>query len=441
MNPRRFLTAVAACLVTGLMAGCAGATPAPAETSPAAPAPAPNEKPSGEITFWSAIGGMDAVTEKFNSSQDDISVKFQEIPNGANGGYAQLSAALTSNTGPDVVGIEYPQLPQFVANQQLQPLDDIVGEDVLSQYPDQVRGLVTFGDQTFGMPYDAAPLVFYYRSDVLKAAGVEVPKTWDEFRAAAEVVRKHDPKAYLVSFNPNEPAIVAALSWKAGAQWFGTEGDSWKIGVNDETSAKVAAFWQGLVDDDLVKVQPSFSDEWTADLGSGVTVGLIGASWSAAGLKARTEGTDQAGKWIAAQPPSWDAPSSAFYGGTSFVMTKDSKNTAAAAEFLKFLTTDPEAIKARGEVGSAYLAFPGLTEQAKSVFPVDYFANDIYSVFDESAASVVKGWQWGPNWDITSTALKDNLASVGAAGTIPAALEKSATLTVDGLKQLGLSVK
>lgn len=432
MNMRRRLLSGAALITAGaLLAGC---------SSTASEKPAPAENPTGEITFWSAIPGMDLVTEAFNESQDDITVTFEEIPNAAGGGYAKLATAIEAGDGPDVAGFEYGPLPQFVGAGSLVALDDLIPAETLDEYSEGVRSLVTFEGATYGMPYDAPPLVMYYRQDVLDAAGVEVPETWDDFKAAAQAVRQTSPGTYLASFNPNEPAVQAALSWQAGASWFGVEDDSWKIGIDDEQSTKVAEFWQGLIDEDLVKVQPSFSDEWTADLANGVTAGVVGASWSASGIKSRTEANGQAGKWIAAVPPTWGEEANALYGGTSFAITKNSENTAAAAVFLEFLTTDPVAIEARGEVGSAYLAYPGLSEIAEGVFPVDYFAGDLYEVFDESYAAVLDGWKWGPNWDITNTALKDSMSTIGTGGTLPAAYESTQKATVGGLEDLGLSV-
>lgn len=430
---RNRLLAGAALVTAGaLLAGCS--------TGSGAAAPSPEENPSGEITFWSAIPGMDLVTEAFNESQDDITVTFEEIPNGGGGGYAKLATAIAAGDGPDVAGFEYAQLPQFVGAGSIVAIDELVPAATLDEYSEGIRNLVTFEDATYALPYDAPPLVMYYRQDVLEAAGVGIPTTWEEFRAAAEAVRAANPSAYLASFNPNEATVQAALAWQAGASWFGIEDDSWKIGVNDEESTKVAEFWQGLIDDDLVKVQPSFSDEWTADMANGVTNGVLGASWSASGIKSRTEANGQAGKWVAAVPPTWGEESNALYGGTSFAITSNSENPAAAAVFLEFVTTDPAAVEARGEVGSAYLAYPGLSDIAEGVFPTDYFAGDLYAVFDDAYAAVLDGWQWGPNFDITNTALKDAMSTVGAGGTLPDAYDTAQKATVDGLEDLGLSV-
>jgi multiple sugar transport system substrate-binding protein len=48
-----------------------------------------------------------------------------------------------------------------------------------------------FAGGFWGMPYHDGPQCLIYRTDLLAAAGVEVPQTWDDFHAAAR--RLHDP--------------------------------------------------------------------------------------------------------------------------------------------------------------------------------------------------------------------------------------------------------
>ena len=430
MSLRRTSLSAAALAVTSLLvAGCAASAPAAD--------PVQTETPKGEVTFWSFLSGMSDVAAAFNASQDDITVNFEEIPNGANGGYTKLSAAIESGSGPDVVGIEYDRLPGFVAAEQLATVDSLVSDGILDEYDPQVRSLVSFGDAAYALPYDAPPMVIWYRQDVLEAAGVEVPTTWDEFEEAARAVKAVNPDAYLTSFFTNEPQL-APMSWQAGGEWFSVEDDSWKVGVDDKPSQKVADYWQRLIDEDLVKAQLGFSDEWTADLNSGVVNAWVGGSWSASALKTRTEASGQTDKWIAAAPPSWDGePTGALSGGTGFAIPENAENAAAAAVFLEWLTTSPDAVEARGAVGTAYLAYPGLNEVAASVAPTDYSANDIYAVFDEASKNL-GSWAWGPKYDLTATALKD---AVTASPTLGDALKATQTSTVDGLSKLGLDIK
>lgn len=108
------------------------------------------------------------------------------------------------------------------------------------------------------------------------------------------------------------------------------------------------------------------------------------------------------------------------YGGSSFVIPKGAKNSAAAAEFIKWITTDPEGMKAWVSTGtsSMFPADPRLVPVTKSAFPTDYFGGqDIYAVGSESYRAIVPGWTWGPVMGTTNTALVDRLPKVADGGT------------------------
>ena len=124
-------------------------------------------------------------------------------------------------------------------------------------------------------------------------------------------------------------------------------------------------------------------------------------------------------------------------GGTSFAIPKTSKNPAAAAVFLQWLTTTTDSVTARGPVGTTYMAYPGLNGAAKAVAPTAYYANDIYAVFDQAYAGL-RPWVWGPSYAVTETALKDAVAS---ADTVQQSVTKTQEATAAGLKQLGLSIE
>ncbi|QLD11966.1 ABC transporter substrate-binding protein [Microbacterium oleivorans] len=395
--------------------------------------------PEGEITFWSALAGMDSVAEAFNDSQDRIHVTFESVSNGANGGYAKLAAAISAGQAPDVATIEYYALPQFASSGSLQSLTGIYSDDVLNSFSRVSRSLITLGGEVWALPYDAPPSIVWYRQDLLEAAGVEVPRTWEEFADAARAVHE-TTGGYLASFNANEPSWYAALAWQNGAQWFDTDSDSWVVDLDDAATTDVAQFWQGLIDDGAVKAVASYSDEWTNDIASGTAAGIVGASWSATGIIARAPG--QEGAWVAAELPVWDGaePVTPIYGGSTFAVPASSENGAAAAEFIEFLTTDPAAIEARGDTGSAYLANSDLTAVSQAAFDASFFANDIWAVFDKAASRDSGSWQWGPNFDLTATAMKETMGATAPGGRLAEAFASIQARTVDGLAGLGLSV-
>jgi multiple sugar transport system substrate-binding protein len=447
-RPRRRLAAIGVALVF-LLAACGGSDPAqesaaedrPAQES-AAPAPAAEESTAGaepvEIAFASHLAGMQAVVDAYNASQDGVQVSFEEYPAPASGGRDRLSNAISAGNAPDVMMIEYPDLPGFVSQGGLQPVDELA-PDALAAYPSNVLSTVTFADQTWGLPYDAPPMVMYYRADVFEELGIEPPQTWDDYRAAAETIAGARPGTTIGSYFI-DPRWLAGLAWQNGGSWFSTEGDSWVVNLDDAPTREVAEYWQGLYDDGLVTAHLPFSDEWSNDLGSGAVVSYIGASWGAEPLRVRTEASSS-GAWRAAPLPHWGTPASALFGGVVLAVDAQTDQPEAAADFASWMATSQESLEARGDVGAAFPAIPELRAIPQQEYSVDHFAGqEIYDVFAQASDDVVEGWTWGPSFS-TLTGLGDGLGGLPNGATITGALAEAEASTIAQMREAGLSVQ
>ncbi|MEV8595421.1 sugar ABC transporter substrate-binding protein [Streptomyces sp. NPDC052012] len=396
------------------------------------------------LTFWGWAKGTQEVVDAFNASQKEIRVTFQEIPSGNAGGYAKISNAVKAGNAPDVFNVEYPQLPDFVSRGAVQDISDHVSDDLKSRYLPQAVQMTTLGGSTWALPLDAAPQTFYYRKDVFEKARITTPpKTWDEFREAAEKIKKADPKARIATFFPDDPSTFEAMAWQAGAQWFKPGKDSWKVGFQDAATNRTTDFWQKLIDDDLVEVAPSFSQQWTASLQKGRTVGYLGASWGAGVLGGTLP--DQNGKWAAAPMPTFDGkPASGMLGGTTFAVSKDSDKAEAAVKFAQWATTTEEGFKARIASGtsSAYPAAPALLPVAKGAFKSTLFGDqDLYGLYEKAATSIRSDWTWGPVMGTTNNSLKDAFAKVHkGGGDIATAVRNAEAATEKELENRGIKV-
>ncbi|MFJ4189208.1 ABC transporter substrate-binding protein [Kitasatospora sp. NPDC089509] len=431
-TPRLTAAAVIA-LSTTLLAGCGG--------SGGHDGPAADGKPV-TITFWGWAKGTKEVVAAFNASHTDVQVSFEEIPSGVAGGYAKISNAVKAGNAPDVFNTEYQQLPDFVSQGAVQDIGKLVPTELRNKYLPQAVELTTLGGKTWALPLDAAPQAFYYRKDLFEQAGVTVPRTWDEFRTAAQKLKQANPATRIATFFPDDPSPFETLAWQGGAHWFGTADGAWKVDIDSPATRHVADYWQQLIDDDLVRVQPSFSQQWTASLQKGETAGYVGASWGAGVLKSSLP--DASGKWAVAPVPTWDGtPASGMLGGTTFAVSKDSKKAAAAVEFSTWATTTPEGIKARIASGtsSAYPAAPDLVPTAKAAFNTDFYGGqDVYALYADAAKSIRTDWTWGPTMGATNNSLKDSFAKLTGGGTIAQADGTAQQATTAELKNRGLKV-
>ncbi|MFJ4680478.1 MULTISPECIES: ABC transporter substrate-binding protein [unclassified Kitasatospora] len=421
-------------IIGALVTGCGSA-----ESGSSAPGPAAGPA-TGAVTFWSFVKGSDKVAEAFNQSHPGIKVTFESVPSGQEY-YSKLTNAVKAGTVPDVAVVEYPQLPEFAAQGALESLDAGLTATVRDEFPEPVRQLVELGGRTWGVPRDAAPLMMYYRNDFFSAHRIAVPTTWDEYRTMAQQVKQADPDARGGVLFTDNPGLLTALAWQAGAHWFGIRGDSWKVSLTDPASRKVADYWSDLAQQDLVGSLSTLDPFWTS-VQQGRTVAYVCASWCAGSLQATV--ADQAGKWSVAPVPTWDGrPASAMYGGSSFVIPKGAKNSPAAAEFIKWITTDPEGMRAWVSSGtsSMFPADPKLVPVAKAAYPTTYFGGqDVYAVGGASYDAVLPGWTWGPVMGTTNTAIVDQLPKVAGGARLADVLNGAQQATVEDVRHRGMQL-
>ncbi|MFH9134178.1 ABC transporter substrate-binding protein [Streptomyces sp. NPDC017524] len=351
------------------------------------------------LTFWSSALGAEETADAFNKTQTGIEVTFSLVPAGPEG-VTKLSNAVKGGNAPDVATMDYSALPEYASEGNLVNLTPTSGELVRKEFPEAVQSLVNLGGSTWAVPFDVTPIQLFYRKDLFQKHGVEVPTTWAEYRTAAEKIQRADPDVAITNFGGGDPALLSGLAWQAGARWYGTKGDAWKVNIDDPASRKVAAYWDDLLDDGLASKTPLWGEGEAKERSTGKVATVIGAAWSAGTFPVSYP--DSKGKWGIAPLPTWDGrPSTGMYGGTSYIVPKGSEHTEAAAEFIKWVTTDPAAMTARlsslKAPSSALPANEGMRAAAAKEFDTSYFAGqDVYAVAGEAADTIVPGWTWGP---------------------------------------------
>ncbi|HEY4020291.1 MAG TPA: extracellular solute-binding protein, partial [Pseudonocardiaceae bacterium] len=311
-----------------------------------------------------------------------------------------------------------------------------------SNYLPQTVQLTTLGGQNWGLPLDADPQVFFYRKDIFTQYQNPEPTTWAELRTAAQQLKAADPSTRLGSFFTDDPSTFDAMAWQAGAHWFGTSADAWKVNLLDGPTQTMTAYWQSMIDDDLVRVEPYFGQQWSSELQKGELAGYLGAAWSAGSLKSAL--SSESGDWAAAPIPTWDGrAATGMLGGSVFVVGKDSKNVAADVEFSEWATGTVAGMKARigSGISSIYPADPALVAVAKSGFNTAFFGGqDIFATFSTDGAAFRAGWTWGPSMDVTNTAIADVFGKLTSGSTVTQALQQGQTATLADLKNRGLKV-
>ncbi|MFF7472913.1 extracellular solute-binding protein [Streptomyces sp. NPDC008092] len=396
------------------------------------------------LTYWAWAPGMDKVVDLWNKGEgkkDQITVTVKKQASGDTLVTKILTAHKAKN-GPDLVQAEYQALPTLVSNDAVADISKSVG-DAKSKFADGVWQQVTLGtDAVYAVPQDIGPMMFYYRADLFKKYGLKVPTTWDEFAQDARQLKKKAPDLDLTTFSANDSGLFAGLAQQAGAKWWTTSGDKWKVAIDDAATQKVASFWGGLVKEGAIDNQPMYTPAWNKALDTGKQIAWVSAVWAPGTLT--TAAPDTKGKWAMAPLPQWSASENVTgsWGGSSTAVTTDSKHQAAAAKFAAWLNTDGEALNALAKESGIYPAATNAQTSGAFATSPDYFSNqpDFYTKAAEIAKTTAPS-AWGPNVNVAYTSFNDAFgAAAKNKSDFTAALQKMQDDTVADMKKQGFEV-
>lgn len=144
-----------------------------------------------EVTLWHMeqpphrVARIQELIDAFNAANPDVVVK--QEPQNWGEIYAKAPAAVAAGAGPDMLFAIPDFAPIFKDLGQLDSVADFVAElDAKHDFVDSAVEAYTYDNGIWAVPMYNMTMHMWYRPSVLEAAGVAVPTTWDEWKAAAE---------------------------------------------------------------------------------------------------------------------------------------------------------------------------------------------------------------------------------------------------------------
>ncbi len=380
------------------------------------------------IDFWTWVPDIQNEVDLFEAEYPDITVNVQNVGQGGEH-YTKVRTALEAGDGgPDVMQMEYQYVSSFVLTNSLLNLKEYGADGVQDQFVPWVWSQVSDDAHVWAIPQDSGPVGTLYREDIFAEAGLDgSPETWAEFASAAQQV-KEETGSYITNFASNEPGAFLSLLWQAGASPFSFDGsETLGISLNNDRSKEVVAYWQDLVQNDLVGVDPDFTDTWYQGLANGTYASWQTAAWGPLFLQGTA--ADTSGLWRAAPLPQWDAsaPSAGNWGGSSTAVLANTDAPIAASEFAKWLNTNAESTEM---FANEQFLFPTRTEILESPeFTSDelefYGGQRVNEVFAEISATVDSDFQWLPIADYVFGSFNETIgAAIAERGDLLAGLDE-----------------
>jgi multiple sugar transport system substrate-binding protein len=343
----------AAAAPAALLAACspsASAAPSVASTSAASAAPGstPTAPPTSQgvvnLKYWKYRPDDDVdkakteeVFQKWNSANPDIQVALEPFPFEDYIG-AKLTTAFASGTGPDLFIMSPGAFLDYVNDGIAAPLDDVIAP-YASDFLELPLAAATVNGHVYGIPYEMEPVGLFYRKDILSAAGIQPPKTFDELLAAAQALTNKDRKGIAIELKPGvyQNFTWYPFLWGAGDDVVNAD---WSVsGMRSDAAAAALDLWGSLINKGYAPTQLATDTGDIGYLGRGEVAMQVCGVWAIDGMRKQFANVDYG---IVPLPAPAGQNSVAIYGGWKQLISSRSAHVDAAKKFAQWLRLSNE---------------------------------------------------------------------------------------------------
>jgi oligogalacturonide transport system substrate-binding protein len=315
-----------------------------------------NEQVTLRVSWWGGDARHEATLkaiELFESRYPNIKIEAEY--GGWSGHLEKVTTQIAGRTAPDVMQINWNWLWMFSKDGNgffdLNRLADYID---LSNWDEQLLEQTTINGKLNALPVGIGAKVFYFNEDAYKAAGVEIPKTFDDLIKAADAFKQNlGPNYYPFDLDSYNAFLIALyyLEQKYGIPYIDNETN--QVAYSVEQIKEGLDFYLSLVE---AGVTPSLQVRAAAgdvpvDQTPAWIQGRLGGiyEWDSAidKFQAALEGDQKlvTGQYLTGIGNNKSALTKI---SMTFAINADTQYPAQAAIFLDFLLNDPEAAEILG---------------------------------------------------------------------------------------------
>jgi multiple sugar transport system substrate-binding protein len=285
-----------------------------------------------EVKLWHYFSGPDApwfekVVSDFNASQTKVKVTSQMVPREEL--LKQYTIGLVGGNLPDIGMVDNPEHASFSAMGLFLDISDrMKGWEGDGKFFKGPWKSCVYQGKVYGIPHNSNCLALYYNTDMLKAAGVTPPTTWDELTAACKKLTKPGVYGLAICGIGNEEGTFQFLPWILSSGATVEKMDS-------PESIKSLTYLT-----DLIKKGYMSSEviNWTqADaekqFATGRAAMMVNGPWNLSAVKTDAPSMN----WNLTKIPK-DKVYASVLGGENFGIIYNSKHANEAWEFLKYMS-------------------------------------------------------------------------------------------------------
>jgi multiple sugar transport system substrate-binding protein len=283
-------------------------------------------------------GNVQNLIKTWNSQHPNESVRLVELPEDADAQRQQMvQNAQTKSGAYSVLNLDVVWTSEFAANRWITALPR--NQFDLSKFLPPTVKTAEYRNGLYAAPWKTDAGLLYYRTDLLKKAGIsDPPKTWAELKADCAKIK--GAGCYAGQFDKYE-GLTVNFSEAVDSAGGTVVDDQGKPNVNTPQAKQgldflVQGFQSGLIPKEAITYK---EEEARRAFESAKLVFLRQWPYQWA-LSSKKGSSKVAGKFDVAPLPGLNGPGAPTLGGHNVAISSFAKNKATALDFIKFLTSE-----------------------------------------------------------------------------------------------------
>ncbi|MBA4860371.1 extracellular solute-binding protein [Streptomyces sp. PSKA54] len=336
----RMTASVAALVLAGLTAtACA---PGTSDTS------STKDEKSGTLRVWlfQEVNNapkqkvVDAAVDAFEKAHEGTKVTVEYIPVETRA--QKMKAAFNDpKSAPDVVEYGNTDTAGYVHDGGLADITEEFGAWAEAKDTDPTaKQSVTVDGKVYGAPFFVGVRALYYRTDVFKEMGLEVPKTQDELAATAKKIHKAKPDLYGMAVGGTSTYAAMPFVWANGGELAVEKGGTYEAAIDSAEAQKGIKAYASLFGDDncpAAKCAAMTGNDVVTAFASGKAAMAIGGDFNHEAVEAGKV----KGKYAVVPLPGVRAGETApaFAGGNNLGVLKSTSHRTLAVDLMEQLAS------------------------------------------------------------------------------------------------------
>ncbi len=232
------------------------------------------------LTIWGLDGDNNLIgtlAAEFDAANDDIVVDFRAIA--FDELVPEALKAVATGNAPDIICLDNPDFAMFSSRGAMLDITEMVAaSDIIdtSVYYEGPLASAMWDGKLYGVPKATNTIALFYNKDLLDAAGVTPPQTWDELLEAARALNDPENNVYGLTWSAkgNEEGTFQFLPW------IQMSGGSFEE-VNGPGAVKALELWKTILDEKLASQDVLSQGQWdsTGTFNAGNAAMAISGPW------------------------------------------------------------------------------------------------------------------------------------------------------------------